>query len=1151
MDAPVNRSMPDDLIRLALETTTEGILGVDVQGSVTFANPSACRLLGYTADEMNGQIIEDLIHRESNGARQSIDKSPLRAAYRFGKACRVYSDVFQCKDSTRLLVEYSAAPLIRNDALAGAIVNFHDIIERNRIEQDLHQSSFLAKMALELTGSGYWHVDYNDPDYYTQSELAARIVGEEIKPDGRYHLQDEWFSRLIDADPELAQKTDELYQGAIEGRYKHYDAIYAYKRPADQRIVWLHASDKVVRDATGKALHMYGVYQDITEAKQAEQEIKASERRVRETEEFYRSVLELAPDGLMVVDDHGVIELANAQCEHLFGCPRTRLIGQSIEALVPTDRPWRAILREISEETPVLREMGVNRDLCGLHKDGTPFPVEIGLSALPAGNRTGAKVAVSILDISERKQQENALKQAKARAEEATEMKSLFLANMSHEMRTPMNAVIGLAHLALKTELTPKQHDYIGKIHHAGRSLLSVINDILDFSKIEAGKLDIEEIDFALDDIISSVTTLTGQRAHDKGIEFLANVPSSIPVNLIGDPMRVGQILTNLVNNAIKFTEKGEIRLRTECVERSEAMVELQFSVSDTGIGMSPEQVSRLFQPFTQADMSTTRKHGGTGLGLTISRKLVEMMGGRIWLESELNVGSTFFFTVPFGIGSETGSRHVVPSQLKKLRVLVVDDSAAAREILLDALCDITGSIDAVGSGAEAIEAIGRHEPLSPYDIVFMDWQMPGMSGLAAIRRIKANQAIAHQPRIVLVTALGREEVREEAEQLGIDRFLMKPVTRSMLIDSLVTIFAPGAPELSRAVADCDPQRLRGIRVLLAEDNEINQQIAVELLQGVGALVDVVENGRAAIDMLTVAGAEQRYDLVLTDLQMPEMDGYQVATHIRADARFRHLPIIAMTAHAIVEERERCFAVGMDDHVSKPIDADDLFETVSRHCRPLSLPSTSLVRTDPIEALSRIEDLDTVSGLRRVAGNKELYVRLLRQFVGQHTRTPKLLSEQFTRSDLEVIERNVHSLRGVAGNLGAQAVERAARSLEQAIHDRPEPSRLNALALTLSKTLAELLAQLTAVLGMSAAHLARPDRPLNPARARAVVAQMLQQLWVCDISAVETLESHRSTLSLLFANGGFERFERNVRAYAFGEAHASLKLVAKTTGTGS
>ena len=292
--------------------------------------------------------------------------------------------------------------------------------------------------------------------------------------------------------------------------------------------------------------------------------------------------------------------------------------------------------------------------------------------------------------------------------------------------------------------------------------------------------------------------------------------------------------------------------------------------------------------------------------------------------------------------------------------------------------------------------------------------------GCSSCGRFVEVQSITHQPRIVLVTALGREEVRGEAEQLGIDRFLLKPVTRSMLIDSLVTIFAPDAPEISRAVADCDPQQLRGIRVLLAEDNEINQQIAVELLQGVGALVDVAENGRVAIDVLMAAAAEQRYDLVLTDLQMPEMDGYQVAANIRADARFRHLPIIAMTAHAIVEERERCFAVGMDDHVSKPIDADALFETVSRHCRPLSLPSSSLVRTDPIEALSRIEDLDTVSGLRRVAGNKELYVRLLRQFVGQHTRSPKLLSEQFTRSDLEVIERNVHSLRGVAGNLGAK-----------------------------------------------------------------------------------------------------------------------------------
>jgi PAS domain S-box-containing protein len=1148
MDAPVNDtvSMPENLARVALEATAEGILGVDAEGIVTFANSAAGRMLGYTTVEVVGQSVHALLHRQPSG-RPRQDDSQIRAAYRSGQACRV-SDAFRCKNRIDLPVEYNVAPVLHDGKPAGAIISFRDTIERDRIYEELRQSSFLARMALELTGSGYWHVDYSDPDYYTQSELAARIVGEEIKPNGRYHLQDEWLCRLIDADPELAQKTNDLYHGAIEGRYKQYDVIYAYKRPIDQRIIWLRAAGKVVRDENGKALHMYGVYQDITEARRAEQELKASEQRVRETEQFYRRVLELAPDGLMVVDDHGAIELANAQCEHLFGCPRTKLVGQSIEALVPTDRPWRTILKEISEETPVLRDMGVNRDLCGLHKDGTSFPVEIGLSALPARNTVGAKVAVSILDISQRKQQENALKQAKARAEEATELKSLFLANMSHEMRTPMNAVIGLAHLALKTDLSPKQNDYISKIHHAGRSLLSIINDILDFSKIEAGKLDVEQIEFALDDVISSVTTLTGQKAHDKGIEFLANVPSSVPMNLVGDPLRLGQILTNLVNNAIKFTEKGEIRLRTECVECTEARIELQFSVKDTGIGMSTEQVSRLFQPFTQADMSTTRKHGGTGLGLAISRKLVEMMGGRIWLQSELNVGSTFFFTVPFGLGAET-TRSMVPSQLKRLRVLVVDDSAAAREILFDALCDAVASVETVGSGAEAIEAVRRYDKDSPYDIVFVDWQMPGMNGLEAIGRIKEDRTVAYQPKIVLVTALGRDEVREEAERLGVDGFLTKPVTRSMLMDSLVTIFAPDGPELFRVVADSDPQQLRGVRVLLAEDNEINQQIAVELLQGVGALVDVAANGRVAIDMLTAAGIEQCYDVVLTDLQMPEIDGYEVATYIRADARLRHLPIIAMTAHAIVEERERCFAVGMDDHVSKPINAEALFETVSRHCRRVNLPTLVATRKDPTERLSHIEGLDATTGLRRVA-NKELYVGLLRQFVGQHHRTPELLSEQLARNDVEALERSAHSLRGVAGNLGATAVEATARSLEQAVRDGLELGRLNTLAFAVSDTLAELLGSLATVLGTPDEHQTKAERTFNLAQARAVVAQMLQQLWVGDIGAVGTLEANRTALSVLFANGGFDRFEREVRTYAFGEAHASLKLAAKRNDIG-
>jgi PAS domain S-box-containing protein len=1138
---------------LILHSAGEGVFAVDTQGCIRFVNAAACLLLGFTAEEMIGQRAHDLMHcRHPDGRDYPIEHCPMLRAYRDGEASRIDSECFWRKDGVGLPVEYAVRPIYKDGVLTGAVITFSDVTERKRVEQELRQASFLSAVALELTGSGYWHVDYSDPDYYYQgnSELAARVLGEEIKVGGRYHLQDEWYSRLAEADPKLAAQTVERYQGAIEGRYKNYDAIYPYKRPNDGQIIWLHTAGSVVRAEDGTALHMYGVYQDITKAKQAEEEIKASEQRVRETEQFFRSVLELAPDGLMVVDDAGVIELANAQCEKLFGCPRDDLIGRSLAALVPADdQLWRKILKEVFLRKAVTRKMGATRDLCGRDKDGNLFPVEIGLSPLPARNSTGGKVAVSILDISQRKQQENALKQAKAKAEEATEMKSMFLANMSHEMRTPMNAIIGLARLALKTELSEKQHDYISKVHDAGRSLLAVINDVLDFSKIEAGKLDIEEIEFALDDVISSVTTVTGQKAHDKRLEFLADVPPSVPFHLVGDPHRLRQILTNLVNNAIKFTERGEIRLRTECSEGTRKQVKICFSVSDTGIGMSADQVARLFQPFTQADMSTTRKHGGTGLGLTISQKLAGMMGGRIDVKSEPEIGSTFSFTLPFGIGSRAATERIVPAQLKKLNVLIVDDNATARQIILNALSDFTASVNAVCSGSDAVDAVVRNDPGSPYDVIFMDWQMPVLDGLETIRRIKENAAITKQPRVVLVTAFGTDQVREEAERLNIDGFLMKPVTRSMLVDALVTVFAPDKREISSVVADSNSARLRGARILLAEDNEINQQIAVELLEGVGATLDVANNGQEALEMLGAASSESSYHLLLTDLQMPVIDGYQLSVKIRADARFHKLPIIAMTAHATVEERQRCFAAGMNDHVSKPIDAEVLFETVGRYCRLSPAVSEVFVSEQaPLEEIPSIDGLDADDGLRRVSGNLHLYMDLLHQFREQQADTVARLAAQFAIEDHAAAERLAHNLKGVAGNLGFRELALAAGNLEKAINDQGDLSRLEALRRVLSDQLSEILSQMVSVLAKPVVGMFQTSAELTALKVQPIVNQMLHQLWVCDTKALEMLRLQRLELLSIFEPGDFERFEKLVQAYTFSLAHRMLEEAAKVAG---
>ena len=754
------------------------------------------------------------------------------------------------------------------------------------------------------------------------------------------------------------------------------------------------------------------------------------------------------------------------------------------------------------------------------------------------------------------------LRRAQAVADEANQTKSAFLANMSHEIRTPMNAVIGLAYLALKTDLTAKQRDYVAKIHTAGNSLLGIINDILDFSKIEAGKLDIESVDFNLEDVMRGVTTVTTQKAYDKGLEFLIDIPNTVPMDLIGDPLRLSQVLTNVINNAVKFTERGEIHLKASLREHvGDDEVMLRFTVRDTGPGMTREQCAKLFQPFTQADMSTTRKHGGTGLGLTISKTLVEMMGGEIGLESEPGVGTTFFFTVRMGVGKAADRRTMVPEAMHRLRALVVDDNSVAREILTESLSDLVAVVDAVSSGAEALAAIREYnvDNTAPYDVVFMDWRMPGLDGLQTARLLRAETGLTTQPAVVMVTAFNGEEVKEAAGALNLDGFMVKPVSKSMVIDTLVTLFASAAETGARRAEptyDGDIDRCAGVRVLLTEDNEINQQIAIELLEGAGAHVTVANNGLEAVNYLDLNPTA--YDVVFMDLQMPIMDGHQATIAIRDDARFAAVPIIAMTAHASNEERSRCLDEGMNDHISKPISPAILFETLEKYYAPSRAAAVRAARAAAVvgavavesappvppavaEELPRIEGLQVDEGLARVAGNTKLYVKLLRQFVVQEADAGARIGACLHSGDRSTAERLAHTVKGVAGSLGAGAVQAAGAVLEKAIGDGVDAEQCAPLCDALAHELTTLIARLgPAYAAAPVAVAAAPAAPFDPVTGRPIVDRMMERLANFDADAADDLDTHRDVFRALLGDEGFATFEGHVQGYALGDAHDAL-----------
>ncbi len=828
---------------------------------------------------------------------------------------------------------------------------------------------------------------------------------------------------------------------------------------------WLSVTARPLTDEAGVVRGGVAVVSDVTARKRAEEEVRSLnvnlEQRVElRTAELERSrnalqaIIENVPAAVYVKDLEGRYLRHNAHLARVLGHDGESLVGKGDDDLIDPSNAARMAAedRRVAIEGLVLRaEHDMPSANGGVRTYQTHvFPLQDG------GGKTYAIGGIS-LDITD-------LKRALQAAESATRAKSEFLANMSHEIRTPMNAILGMSYLALESGLDPQQHNYVQKVHASAESLLGIINDILDFSKIEAGKLDLEVIPFNLADVMDNLGNVVGLRAQEKRLELLFVEPPGLPTALVGDPSRLGQVLLNLGNNAVKFTERGEVLVAVEVVDRDNTSVQLRFEVRDTGIGMTAEQQQRLFQPFSQADASTNRRYGGTGLGLAISRHLVRLMGGEIVVDSEPGRGSRFRFTLPLGLQPASAAdpppvlRH---EALRGARVLIADDNASARDVLARMAAALGLKADTAADGQDALQRVAlADERNEPYKLLLLDWQMPVMDGVECARRLAQRASRNSMPAVLMLTAYSRDEVlrRLDQQHLAVGALLTKPITPSTLFDACVAalglaLLRPTRTARREEALQGHRMQLSGARVLLVEDNAINRELALDLLSQAGIVVSVACDGKEALDLL----ARQGFDCVLMDCQMPVMDGYAATRALRQQPQLKDLPVIAMTANAMVGDREKVLEAGMNDHIAKPIKIDEAFATIARWVRPAarSAPeSTSAgqagAQPDPLAGLPGV---DVETGLDAMNGNRTLYTHLLRMFRDSEEDFPVRFDAACAAGDAAAAQRMAHDLKSIAGSLAMHEMQHAATALEDACANGAGPARIDAQARKVARLL--------------------------------------------------------------------------------------------------
>ncbi len=1031
-----------------LNAANDAVLAIHFSSGAKYVNPQFTQMWGQTPDHLLAPGQELALMARHAALVKDGEQFIARAKALWAGVENEVFDEIEMQDGR--LIERTITPVLADDKRVGLVFNFRDVTERSRAERKI----FFNRLVVENSSPLFWL----DP-IRRQVVYANKAACEQLG----YHIEDVIDLDISVLDPTATPEKIVALNNALKktGKPRYFESRFVRRDSAvlDVEITVFLAEDEE------RALQVV-TFRDITPQKLAAQEL-IRQRSTMDT------LVNSIPDPIFYKDHEGRYLGCNDAYARLVGRTAQEIKGLSCEDLFPPD--VAAAMR--TRDNAMMRSLErVSAEHWVVYPDGRRSLLDTRVSPLPyEGSKQVGLIGVS-RDITHRKDDEDAIRFAKESAEQANRMKSDFLANMSHEIRTPMNAIIGLSHLALKTDLTLRQRDYVTKVHRSGQHLLGIINDILDFSKVEAGKLSIENIDFELDKMLDNVANLITEKCSAKGLELVFNIAPNVPPSLVGDSLRLGQILINYANNAVKFTESGEVMISVSVADVTLEDVLLRFSVRDTGLGLTDEQISRLFQSFSQADSSTTRKYGGTGLGLAISKKLAELMQGDVGVTSVFGSGSDFWFTARLGI-SQKPRRVLLPEpDLRGRRALVVDDNGHARSVMRGMLETMTFDVVDVDSGRAALQAVRlAHAQGMPFDIVYLDWRMPLMDGMEAARQISALQLLP-APTLVMVSAHGREEMIKEAESLGIVNLLVKPLSPSMLFDTTIEALGSTTREVrvSHLMATDNTDQLaplKGSRILLAEDNEINQQIASELLTDAGFVVELAENGMLALQMAQA----KAYALVLMDMQMPVMDGLSATAAIRHIARLDKLPIVAMTANAMEKDRQSCLQAGMNDFLTKPIDPEEMWRMLLKWIRPPAAPGTAKVGSAATaapgaapaggsELPDHINGLDVQAGLGHMMGKKTLYLAMLQKYVKGQKECVQALQVALLAQDLTTAQRLAHTLKGVSATVGAKTVAGFAGAIEHAIREELSPQELalaiNALEAPLSALMQDLEAWL-------------------------------------------------------------------------------------------